>query len=115
MNELSAAECAEELENQEKSLCSRCDNNPCGCHNPKKFCKSIVVISQSAAVMRKLAAGEIAEVVHAKWITYKRSYIIPYPGIDEYKCSNCGCRRSTKSKYCKDCGALMGKDDNNAE
>lgn len=65
------------------------------------------VAMQAANYIRRIANGELRPVVHAHWIAYKRSYVIPYPGIDEYKCSNCGCRRSVKSKYCKDCGALM--------
>ena len=65
-------------------------------------------------LLRAIAAGEYKPVVHAHWRHYKRSYIIPYDGIDEYQCSNCGCRRSARSKYCKDCGAVMdGKEDKN--
>jgi hypothetical protein len=118
MNEMTPQECAEQLENQEKTLCSRCDNNPCGCHNPKKFCKSIVAISQAATVMCKLAAGELVEVVHARWIKKYDSGSQNYSSDENwyYVCSECGKWDKTPKKYCHCCGALMdGKDDNNAE
>jgi hypothetical protein len=72
--------------------------------------------SENKALKEQLAAA-LAEntklakqMVHAHWVGYKRSYLIGQPRIDEYKCSNCGCRRSVKSKYCKDCGALMDEE-----
>jgi len=66
----------------------------------------------AAAVMRKFATGELVEVVHARWV------------IDEFghKCKNCeeyavinSGRNEELTSYCPNCGALMGKDDNNAK
>jgi len=72
-------------------------------------------LDYAAYYLRAIAAGEYKPVVHAHWRHYKRSYIIPYDGIDEYQCSNCGSRRSIKSKYCKDCGAVMDEEDKDAK
>lgn len=115
-NELTPEECAERLETIADDT-----ERIIKCHGFSQLCLADVsTLKQAAAVMRKLAAGELREVVHARWIEYS--------GEDKgfHYCSKCerqafnfeeenGAIIEILSDYCPSCGALMdAKEDNNA-
>lgn len=70
-------------------------------------------LNLAASLLRKIASGEYAPVVHGRWV-YSRTE-------SEFSVSKCSvCRKErfaisevvTKGKFCPSCGALMdGKDD----
>jgi len=73
----------------------------------KLFEDETCVIRQAAADERRIANGELVEVVHAQWIKHADGSVT---------CLHCR-RRMSQSAYgwprCPNCGALMdGKDDN---
>lgn len=82
----------------------------------------------AASILRRVASGELAEVVHANLIPeYIKKQIDEHDYFGNflytkkvkkligYRCSNCGAWCTEKQKYCT-CGALMGgKDDSHAE
>ena len=74
-------------------------------------------LHQAAADERRIANGELVEVVHAHWIEKTAPWNM---GCEKYlACSNCGAKQAETyeengNKYCDECGALMdGKDDKN--
>lgn len=108
MNEMAPQECAERIE----------------VHNRIHYATEgerahfiTQALEKAVADERKLAAGELVEVVHAEWI-YER-YVGMWPvGVKrpEQKCSHCENWSQVDGVYCPSCGALMdGKDDNNAD
>ena len=72
------------------------------------------LIDYVTSILRRVASGELAEVVHAQWIE------LPF---GRHKCSNCkhlcafdGDGTDYISPHCPVCGALMdGKDDSHAK
>jgi len=67
--------------------------------------EDVRVLSAAASIVRKVADGEYAPIVHGKWIICSDGYY-PY-------CSKCKQepKSGKMSKYCPSCGALMdGKD-----
>lgn len=58
---------------------------------------------KAIAILRKVAAGELVEVVHARWIKDHEASIFG-------ACSKCGVTGRTDYDYCEGCGALMDAD-----
>jgi len=113
MNEMTPQECAEVL--KEIDIYFKQTSHIVVSDFAKSLAqKKIMAINQSAAVMRKLAEGELVEVVHARWIFDSDGYV---------RCSACNQKapvflqyqdepETNMSRYCPSCGALMdGKDD----
>lgn len=59
---------------------------------------------QQALLQAEARTGEVAPVVHGKWIAREGEY-----GVPELTCSNCGRTwwGALGSKYCEECGAKM--------
>lgn len=72
-------------------------------------------LSYAASILRRVASGELAEVIHAHWIQGTRKVIDGYDyGYEPtYTCSHCHHEEEyRKTPCCPNCGALMdGKDD----
>lgn len=111
-NEMTPQECAELIEILREQSAPEIDNDELIISN-----KGRQALQQSAAVMRKLATGEIAEVKDGHWKDY---------GDKIMCCTHCGFpaayypyrRKNGKeqnlSEFCPHCGALMdAKEDNN--
>lgn len=70
-----------------------------------------IALNYAASVLRKVAAGELREVVNARWIQLNNT--------QKHYCNNCGvdfdlyayCKADFK--YCPSCGAVMGKEADN--
>lgn len=74
----------------------------------------------SASVLRRVASGELAPVVHAHWIKRYDTLSQDYNSDDNwyYECSKCGGADSEPAKYCHRCNATMdesGKDDSHED
>ena len=110
MNEMTAGEAADELEELKNGHIV--ENDP--------FYNKL--IDYSASALRRVKSGELAEVVHAHWIDYmadKKDWLRDDGKSVFIECSACHeklCRNLMLSeKYCPACGALMdGKDDSHA-
>lgn len=72
---------------------------------------------EAASYLRKIASGEYAPVVHARWVNMPFNVDNDKYGMNKYnkriKCTNCGFVTSSDLTYahCPVCGALTGKDD----
>lgn len=67
------------------------------------------VLRQAASMVRKVDAGELAEVIHAEWITVQDD--VKIGDGTHIECSNCHTWGRIKSRYCPTCGCRMdGKD-----
>ena len=75
--------------------------------------------SFAAALCRRVASGELAEVAHGQWKEGTQIVWDEYGSshVPVFTCSNCGYEKNyTHPAYCSSCGALMdGKDDEDAE
>ena len=91
MAEMSATEAAEVLDSLNNSLLSGNTTEALNC---------------AVSVLRKVAAGELREVVHGEW-TIKQDMRDRAGLFIRIVCSNCGLQTGEKSKYCPLCGALM--------
>jgi hypothetical protein len=89
MNEMTPQECAERLD---KLAFLYPELNP----------HYLDAIKQSAAVMRKLAAGELVEVKPGQW----ERIINPYGKLEGFICQ-CGHQSQSASNFCPNCGASM--------
>lgn len=117
MNEMSTAECAERLENIIDYAGDTLDD-------ALEF-NLRNTLNYASAVMSKVAAGELVEVVHGEWLNFvgdfstaecNRCGEVYEVSPDEKPCENYFNAFKQFYKYCPSCGALMdGKDDNNAE
>lgn len=110
-NEMSAGECAERLQ--------QLGNDAYGENKLANICLNDADILRTAAsILRKVAAGKLGEVVHARWIVKPLPMPNDPPSVEpwnvRYHCSNCNFTTGpTAANYCPSCGALMGgKDDN---
>ena len=73
---------------------------------------NIQAINQAAADERRIANGELVEVVHAHWICKYEPNEDCMGGSHYVKqCSACGENYEEEYDYCPSCGALMGEDD----
>lgn len=107
MNEMTAGEAAGILENEIKNFDMKMPISAEEC-----ICRDTICFA--ASILRRVASGELAEVVHAKWI---KKGTFSGGGETLAICSKCGYPMSwwTKPKHCPNCGALMdGKDDSHA-
>ena len=76
------------------------------------------VLTQAASILRRVASGELAEVVHAHWIRKYDTLSQNYNSDENwyFVCSKCGGVDTNRAKYCHCCSALMdGKDDEDAK
>ena len=97
MPEMTPFEAAERIDEHNYNLCCR-ESSPVYITE---------ALSLAALSLRKIASGEYAPVVHAKWV--KRDY----EGMLLADCSICNYPISWwhKTPHCPSCGAVMGKDD----
>ena len=74
-------------------------------------------LSDAATDERRIANGELVEVVHARWVNMPFNVDNDKYGMNKYnmriKCTNCGFVTSSELKYahCPVCGALVGGKD----
>ena len=110
MAEMNAADAAKEIDRFANEFDSKA--------NPINYSsKTIKAMRYAASLCRKVAAGELREVVHARWALARESercYLV--------KCTNCGHSVAIAAnvpidewrvihRYCVDCGSLMGGKD----
>jgi hypothetical protein len=104
MPEITAAEITPERALQSAELLSEMQMNTA-------VDDDVVALEDAIDALQKIASGELAPVVHEKWII---GDIVFDKGFHNFTCSNCG---STEVwfhgyNYCPHCGAKMdGKDD----
>jgi len=100
MNEMTPQECAEHFENTVHAL-----------HLINGDKNDIAILKYAAATMRKLAAGELVEVVHGRWEEERD----PYGKLVGWNHKECGRMTQEATRFCPSCGALMDGGNNNAE
>jgi len=112
-NEMTAGEAAEILENMAEK-----DFQSDGTHFEAD---ENIAINYAASILRRVASGELTEVVHAHWFEDTE------PADGDIRCSNCGIawpicvqkylqhvgvkKWTNFLKICPDCGALMDEKD----
>jgi hypothetical protein len=118
-NKMGAAECAERLE---KIAAKPANSLLIDCRTGKSSWKQKMTsddqsaIECAAYILRKVASGEMVEVVHAEWSGIPLNVENDKYGMNKYnmriRCTNCGFVTSsdfTHAAYCISCGAKMDK------
>jgi len=101
MNKMTAGKAAGILENEIKNFDMKMPISA-------EECIRRDTIQFAASILRRVASGELAEVVYAHWNRINRMAT----GLsNEFRCSKCGWSVKDATKHCPNCGAIMLEDE----